>query len=802
MSTKPTLLRKGSLWPADGDMDAKRLLDEWVPVEYVINWFKERKSKTGVLNRVLILKAETASGKSTTFPPELYKSMIRPGGAGSTTNNKRNIVCTQPRILTAIENVYTMLEHYGPSKDNVIKLGETIGWSTKYNKLPISKPGLLSATIGTLTQQLKVLTDDEIIAKYQYILIDETHERGLDVDMAIARLKSLLNRQSHNIDCPFVVLMSATFNPDPFINYFGVNIGNFIWCQGATARIDEFWLDPLQLVTDYTKKAAEIAEKIINEHPTDDTLQADILIFMPGAAETKSTMKWLEKTNARLAEKDPSNTFSLLKIEGEAVKEQNEDYFKTMYIPTSDQRVSINGKTFTPRRRVIITTNVAETGLTLNNLKYIIDAGYNRETEFNPVFGTKSLITKPAPQSRVRQRRGRVGRKFPGEFYALYSLEVHNQLDFIQYPTILVDDISTILLDIIIEQIKNKIDAGNVGSFYQYDLDMLDQPTPDAMRTGLEKLYTIGFISPQAIPWDKLWKSVVDGNITNVNPSLLPTGHVGVTPLGAVASLISDHSPECVRMVLGSYFWKCSTCDIITIIAWLEMKSTSFDPITKNRDDDKINWGLIYKQALPGFISSTGMIYKIRLMFGDTFIDGLMIFCACYKLLSSSNPTTAIENLTDWCKNTKVNVSACLELLKIRENIIEQFIRVGLDPFYSNSESLLYVTENSIMNVITKIKYCIYDGFRNNMLTLSSDGTYRTMNGLQVKAPVLFNEDERKIAMKAEYAFSSKVIPKTVIYDQIGLKLNKKTGIYEAVVDRISMCDGYISTERGHEFAT
>src|SRR5271154_3809205 len=102
----PTLRIKGKLVSPTGDPTFKHELDEWIPYEYIINWFKTRLSLTGMKNRVLILKSETASGKSTMLPPEIFKTFVMgkdfvPG-----------IICTQPRVLTAIENVHEMLKHY------------------------------------------------------------------------------------------------------------------------------------------------------------------------------------------------------------------------------------------------------------------------------------------------------------------------------------------------------------------------------------------------------------------------------------------------------------------------------------------------------------------------------------------------------------------------------------------------------------------------------------------------------------------------------------------------------------------
>lgn len=298
----PTLLIKGNLRPLTDDPALKKELDEWVPIDYIIEWFRSRLNKTGLENRVLVLKSETASGKSTALPPELYKKLVRNREGAS-------IICTQPRVATAIENVMEMLKHNAA----VMRLGESIGWSTKYNKFRLKSVGLLSATIGTLAQQLRTATDEDIMKKYKYILIDETHERDLQTDMTIYMLKNLLLRNKNNPDCPFVVLMSATFEPKPFTDYFGVELAtNFIWCTGATAHIDEMWeWNEGRTVNDYPRAAGAVVEKIVTENADDPTARADILIFMPGKAEFTETVKWLRQLNEKLARAGKKRLFTL-----------------------------------------------------------------------------------------------------------------------------------------------------------------------------------------------------------------------------------------------------------------------------------------------------------------------------------------------------------------------------------------------------------------------------------------------------------------------------------------------------------
>jgi HrpA-like RNA helicase len=756
----PTLMIRGRLEAPNRDPELKKQLDAWVPVEYIIDWFRERSGKVGIENRVMILKSETASGKSTMFPPELYNALVR--------GTSRGIICTQPRIMTAIENVNEMLKWYSKS----LRLGDTIGWSTKYNKLRPKSVGLLSATVGTLAQQLQVMTDDEIIAKYKFILIDETHERDLQTDMTIYMLKNLLLRHANNPDCPFVVLMSATFDPVPLLAYFGLNVlTNFVWCTGETAGFDEIWdWNEGRTVNNYPSAAASVVERIVSENPDDEPARADILIFMPGKAEFVETVRWLRKLNEKYAAAG-TKVMSILQIESIAVQTRNIDFMNTMYVPVSEHNVVINGKKHTAGRRVIISTNVAETGLTLDNLKYVIDAGYNREIEFNPVYGVRGLITKPAPESRIRQRKGRAGRKFRGVFYPLYPKYIYDRLQKVQYPQILIEDVSTIMLQIIAEQLKVKKLRGQEVKFLTSDIDMVDVPTPDALSTCLEKLYTIGLIT-----------------------------HDNLTELGKLASGMGL-PPESARMILAAYTWDCSVLDIITIAAYLSMDPKSFIKSQSNNDDPDapppkidIDWTAVYKYGMPGWISSQHILYKTRLLLADEFLHGIIIFNAIRRVIGAATPKDSLNVLRDWCDQVNLNVRACLDLIRARDDIIEQLLLLNMEIFAQEDAALIKSTQDDMMTTITKIKHCIYDGYRNNII-LRNGTIYTTTQGLPVAAPKLFREDEKKQAEKSNYGFVATVLPEVMLYKELSMKYNRKTGIYDITPTCISTMDGFVSVD-------
>jgi len=780
----PTLRLKGKLVPPTEDNSVKAELDEWIPYEYILNWFAQRMNKTGIENRVLILKSETASGKSTMFPPELYKAFVHG-------KNAPGIICTQPRVLTAIANVNEMLKWYSTT----LRLGSTIGWSTQHNKLKPTEFGLLSATIGTLAAMLSG-PDEDIMTKYKFILIDETHERDLPTDLTIYMLKNMLKRQADNPMCPFVVLMSATFDPAPLLKYFDIKPEtNFIWCRGETAGFDEMWdWNEGRTVNNYMQAAAIVVERICRENQNDDPSKADILIFLPGAAEFTQALQYLNKLNAKFASEGLS-LFSILRIDGGAVKMQTLDYQRLESIPIEEHIVKIDGKEYIPRRRVILSTVVAETGLTLDNLRYVIDCGYNREIEYNPVYGISALITKPAPQPRIIQRRGRAGRKFRGMFWPLYPKYIYNLLQPVQFPKILTEDVGIIIIDIIREQLRSKRLMHLPIEFDMNDVDMIDAPTPDALSAAVEKMYSLGFISPVAPPWTEEKEEMLSAPLLDLLSPGGPVIRYGLTRMGVLASYFSMMPPESVRMILSAYFWGVNIDDIVSIAAYLEVGSQSFasaaiaddeSEIVKSAPPPPIKWDEIYTSSFKNL--ARDLPYeKFRLLCADSFMDGCLLYGAIYQALPGAHYKVYLEKLA---AAANISHAGIINFIKARDRILNQMIAAGF-KINTAYRCLHQVPTHEFIDAITKIKHCVYDGFRNNIITLQKGdgGIYKTLNGLEVKKPAFFADIPADKKPDIE--------PQKIIYRNIAMKWNMKTEIYELIVDSGPLCvlDGFVSTD-------
>jgi HrpA-like RNA helicase len=777
----PTLLIKGSLkYPAIENND------EVVPIEYIIGQIKDRLGKTGIENRLFVLKSETASGKSTTIPAETYINLVHPLSMGG---RAPGIICTQPKTITAIRNVAEIIHNAGPSYPQYLKLGETIGWSTKHNKLRTVRGGLLSATIGTLTMQLKSMTDEQIMDTYRFIMIDETHERDLQIDMTLYMLKKFLVRNGANPKCPMVMLMSATFDPNPFLKYFGGTMeNNYIYVGGASQGHKEMWdWNQGRTIQNYMKSAADVVDLICRgEGAKDNTEEADILIFMPGLAEFKECQKYLIAVNDKLA-KDGLPIFSLLLIDAEAMHKESRDY-KGLDLPTPLHIVRGHEETV-PLRRVIISTNMAETGLTLLNLKYVVDSGYNREIEFNPNYCIRALVTKPSPESRRIQRRGRAGRKFPGIFYPLYPKYIQEKLPKQQLPQILTEDVSPIMLDIIsvASEIEIKTTAYAINEAEEdeedkvFDLtkiDMIDVPTPDSLGIGLEKLAALGFIE-------------------------IARGGHKITSIGRLATRFNQISPESIRMILSSWYWGCDPRDLITIAAYLMTQNSKF----KISPKQTIDWKQIYKEGIKGVLFGTPFfggedaphtLYRTQMVIADAFIEGIILLNALVNVNSPTKKGGPHKSPREWAEEVGLSYDTLMSFIRTRDDIINQCITAGLDVFKVASKdppmSLMTASGDSFADYVARLKYCIYDGYRLNMLIMGEDGKYRSRSGgIIVECPGLWDDTliNKEGRIKEGVSVSSR--PKVLLYSELSLKYSRATKIYDVVCDRTCALDGYVA---------
>lgn len=439
-SDVPTLLRQGMLIPHMGEN--KQDLDKFKPINYILDFLEKLRLKTGSItnsDKFVILLAKTGAGKSTILPTEIYKKF------------KSKTIITQPRVLTAV-NIPKDI-----AKRGELKLYVDIGYQTQNNvKKSENRKSITFMTLGVLLKKMQVAIDTENyndIKSMEFILIDEVHSSELDRDKALYYIKKLFEKMDKN-EFPIVIFMSATLDIKLLSNYF--NTKSIFEVSGNTYPITENYREPK---VDIVSEIYDIVGEILTNNKFVKN-ESDIIIFCQSQTMIKKIKDSLT-TNY-------SKKMDIIAFDSTKYNNVGEEYKKLF--KNED------------KMRIIITTNMAETGITLDSLKYCIDTGYQSSFLFDSENDMDYLISKNCiSKASVKQRKGRVGRKRPGIFYGLYSEDSYNLLPEQPAPEIYTSKLDSFIL--------NTIEKEDI-----YDIDLINKPAETSIRSSLNRLYILGFI--------------------------------------------------------------------------------------------------------------------------------------------------------------------------------------------------------------------------------------------------------------------------------------------------------------------
>ncbi|WP_343594523.1 ATP-dependent RNA helicase HrpA [Acinetobacter sp.] len=401
-------------------------------------------------HQVIIVAGETGSGKTTQLP-----QIAMLAGRGLT----GMIGHTQPRRLAARSVSQRIAEEVGE------KLGESISFKVRFNEQGSNDSIVRLMTDGIL---LAELTHDRYLSKYDTIIIDEAHERSLNIDFIMGYLKQLLPKRP---DLK-VIITSATLDVNRFSGYFNnapifevegrsfpvevryrpiseLNIGG-----SDDDEFDNFEENlPRAVVQAVEECFADAAEKGHPEH-------ADILIFSSTEQEIRELQETLQKYG-------PRHTQILPLYARLALAEQQK-----IFNPTGGGR------------RIIIATNVAETALTVPNIRYVIDAGFARISRYNYRSRVQRLPIEAVSQAAANQRKGRCGRIAPGMCIRLYSEE-----DFLSRPEFTEPEIKRTNLASVILQMQSL----GLGQLEQFDF--IEPPDHRLVNDGRKLLIELGALN-------------------------------------------------------------------------------------------------------------------------------------------------------------------------------------------------------------------------------------------------------------------------------------------------------------------
>ncbi|GFR89098.1 helicase [Elysia marginata] len=809
---KPTLLVAGNLAGAVG-----RSHPHEIPIEYIVGWLKKRMPEFGgkgaqsLASRTLIVRSETGSGKSTVLPAYLFRLLRSKGSDKGIRLAGPGVICTQPRILTA----QTLARDQAADDINYpdLVMGVTIGYQTgPINEKPAS--GLIYATAGSLLAQLRTMPDADIIARYRFIIVDEAHERSLDIDSLLLRLKIFLRRNLGNPWLPFVLLASATLPVEKYAQYFGLGPENIIEVTGRAYGVAQFF--PKTGTNDYPQEAVRTALELHTTHSDDSPERADILVFMPGKREIDMVVELLTKANWKF--RDPESKvgpFLLLAISREEILTQARDYRLIKAAPADLRVPSTTGNLLRPVRRIIVSTVVAETGLTIETLKYVIDCGWSRTQEVYYPGGVRGIITRPAPQSRIKQRMGRAGRKFPGEFYPLYTKNVYEMLAAEQPPEVITEGIAPIFLDIVAATMDAQVLTGGGSVFRVSDIDMLDPPPVDALADSLEKAISFGYLRA-------------------TDEAVAAGGH-SLSRLGQTAARFTLLGMPQTQTLLAGYLWQVSIRDLALIVALYEQRDALLywkpppgqnqqaraeearqkalraglpDYLVKPppvllataRSNDNNNGGAVGGNDQPP-AEAEEYYYRARLLISDEFIEALLAFEGFLRALDRA--LSDLGSLLDWCDRNGIDFQGAVILADLRETVINELLTAGLNPFWGEEHRLADAPPEAFFDTVVRLKYCIYAGLRFSTLTHDTKtGTYRERGGKVVEVPEVYADavQSRLRGLGASVVASAR--PRRLVTNAVRLRGAKRDQedkwppfLYRLVPGLVSVLDGYVDID-------
>lgn len=394
--------------------------------------------------RRLILSAPTGSGKSTQVPQMLLQHGLLGDG---------QVVILQPRRLAARLLAARVAEEVG------VKLGREVGYQIRFENVTSRDTRIRFVTEGILLRQL---IEDPRLPGIAAIVFDEFHERHLYGDITLAR--ALQVQETLRPDLRLIV-MSATLDSQRLADYLGTSEATatgspctILTSAGRTHPVDIRYAD--QPTWNSRTPVWEQAADAFTDHVKTGG-EGDVLVFMPGGFEINQTLE-------AIRHRRESSGFVLLPLHGE-LNPRDQDAAVARY----------------QQRKVVVATNVAETSLTIDGVRLVIDSGLARIPRFDPYRGINTLLIERISQSSANQRAGRAGRTAPGVCQRLWSLEEHRDRPVQEKPEVQRLDLAEVALT---------LKAAGINDLHTFR--WLEHPGDQRITSAEELLRDLGGLAP------------------------------------------------------------------------------------------------------------------------------------------------------------------------------------------------------------------------------------------------------------------------------------------------------------------
>ncbi|XP_069729928.1 ATP-dependent RNA helicase DHX33 isoform X1 [Phaenicophaeus curvirostris] len=451
-----------------------------------------------------ILIGETGSGKTTQVPQYLYEAGIGRQGI---------IAVTQPRRVAAISLATRV------SDEKKTELGKLVGYTVRFDDLTSDETRIKFLTDGML---LREAIGDPMMQKYSVVILDEAHERTIHTDVLLGVVKAAQKKRRGLGKLPLkVIVMSATMDVDEFSQYF--NDAPVLYLQGRQHPIQIFYTKQPQ--SDYLQAALVTIFQIHQEAPPSQ----DMLVFLTGQEEIEAMTKTCRDISKQLPDGLPQMVVMPLYAS----------------LPYSQQL-----RVFQPapkgHRKVILSTNIAETSVTIAGIKFVVDTGMVKAKKYSPEIGLEVLAVQRVSKAQAWQRTGRAGREDSGFCYRLYTELEFERFDKMTIPEIQRCNLASVMLQLLALRIPNVL-----------TFDFMSKPSPDAVKAAIEQLDVLGAVERRE-------------------------GQLVLTPLGRKMAAF-PLEPKFSKTILASPKFRC-TEEILTIVSLYSVDSVLYNPPSR-RDE-------------------------------------------------------------------------------------------------------------------------------------------------------------------------------------------------------------------------
>lgn len=403
-------------------------------------------------NNVLVLVGLTGSGKST----QIVQYLLEAGF-----DRSKKICCTEPRKVACVSLAKRISEEMQLPEDTLVtyKVGKDKKNRYLNNQYDEQRFRILRDSKLILMTDKILLSEyqrDNMLNRYSCILIDEAHERSISSDLLLCELKKLVEKRKLDKHPLKLIIMSATIDYDKFSKYFDncpiIHVSGLLYPVIVNYE---------KMKANYLDQAVDSIKYVIRnkrEYP------GDMLVFLTSYEEIVLAKKKVEKF---LEESKESLNYICLSLYGRMEVEEQSKVFQ-----------SYDNKT-----KIILSTNVAETSITIDGVKIVIDSGRAKEKWFDQARNISFIKLSTISQSSAIQRKGRAGRTSNGICYRLYEESDFNQMDITVQPEIFRLNLGLVILQLL---------SFNVDNPLNYDL--IDKPEKNLMATALQKLIDLEFV--------------------------------------------------------------------------------------------------------------------------------------------------------------------------------------------------------------------------------------------------------------------------------------------------------------------